>query len=218
VSSFAHLPIKPARQAVTRVGVLLRRELLQASTADDGHLVAYIRRHAPRRLIDALANSGREVRVYGLGPGPDQGRLRFRKVSERAFIHDLATGSALVTTAGNQVVGEALYLGKPVFALPEMGNFEQYINAHLLARTGGGVWRAMESVGDRDLEAFLSDLDRLRRNIDPSRVAGNRAALASIEALLPPRRSIAPEPTGLVSGPSAADLSPVLTHCAHRTG
>ena len=45
---------------------------------------------------------------------------------------------AVVSTAGNQLVGEALYLGKPVLVMPERVNFEQAINAHYLEQSGAG--------------------------------------------------------------------------------
>ena len=80
--------------------------------------------HAPLRApdgaLEALAACGREVRVYGLGAQPSaSGNLRFLAVDERRFMEDLATCTAVVSTAGNQLVGEALYLGKPVLVMPE---------------------------------------------------------------------------------------------------
>ena len=63
-------------------------------------------------------------------------------------------GDYLVATAGNQLVGETLFLGKPCFGMPEAGNFEQYINAHFLGQTGAGRWMGLEQVVPKALQEF----------------------------------------------------------------
>lgn len=97
------------------------------------------------RIFFSISGEGRghatrrEVRMYGLGAQPRRGNLVFRDIDEHRFLEDLATCDAMISTAGNQLVGEALYLAKPVLVLPEARNFEQYINAHFLARSGAGA-------------------------------------------------------------------------------
>ncbi|MEM9701904.1 MAG: glycosyltransferase family protein, partial [Planctomycetota bacterium] len=148
VSSFYDPPLRPAyRDRVTPVGVLMRPEMFAATPTDGGHLLVYLRRFGHEHIFNALRHCGRDVLVYGLGEKPPDGRLRFRPISESGFLEDLAGCDALVTTAGNQLVGEAHYLGKPVFAMPEPGNFEQRINAHFLRTEGGGDWVDIDAFG-----------------------------------------------------------------------
>ena len=45
------------------------------------------------------------------------------------FAEDLARCKAVVSSAGEQLMSESLYLGKPLFSMPEGGNFEQIIMA-----------------------------------------------------------------------------------------
>ena len=183
VSSFYAPPVKPSylKKAV-QVGVLLRPEVAAARPERGGHLVAYLRRFAPDGLLTALKNAGIPVRVYGLGSRPSDGPLTFRAVSETSFLHDLASSEALVCTAGNQLVGEALHLGKPVFAIPERGNLEQAINAHFLKASGAGDAVPPQRVRTGDLWRFLDRLGAFRDAIGPGRQDGT---LRAMEALAP---------------------------------
>lgn len=185
VSSFYAPPLrKRYRSGTVRVGVLLRPEVLRAQPRREGHLTAYFRRPIPETVLLTLSRSPLPVRVYGLGLRPPSGAVRFFPVGLRGFLQDLASAEALVSTAGNQLVGEALYLGKPVLALPEPGNVEQSVNAHFLKISGCG-----EFVEARDFDLprfhdFLASLDRFRRSIVPERVAGNAEALRALAPLL----------------------------------
>lgn len=204
VSSFYSLPVKPSPRRVLQVGVLLRPELERTTVTSGEHLVAYLRRGAPARLLSVLAASDREVRVYGAGSQPPKGRLTFCPINEGGFIADLASAAALVTTAGNQVVGEAVALGKPVLALPESGNMEQEINAHFVKTCGAGRSVSFERLEAADLRDFLAQLPELREGLSRLPGKGNDAALAAVERYLPGhqrvrrpgavRRSFLPQP------------------------
>ena len=208
VSSFFAPPLKPAYRDAVQVGVLIRPELLRVRPERGRHLVAYLRRFAPAEMLEALAASGREVRLYGLGERPPEagGRLRFFPIDERRFLDDLATCDAVVSTAGNQLVGEALALRKPLFVMPEARNFEQLINAFFLEKSGAGWAERGRLTGER-LGAFLESTEALRERIRPELICGNHAALATLTAQLapaPPRPgATARRPAGAAKLPGA---------------
>jgi uncharacterized protein (TIGR00661 family) len=133
-----------------------------------------------------LSNCGFDVRIYGLGERPREGRLSFHAINERAFVDDLAGCAALVSAAGNQLLGEALYLGKPVFAIPEELHHEQQINACFLKQMGAGDWVTLERFTSDPLTRFLSRLDDYRANTAPlaGRLNGTPDALAAINETL----------------------------------
>lgn len=185
VSSFYFPPLKPDYAGdVTQVGVLIRPEVREAARAPGEHLVVYVRRFAPPNLLEALARCGREVRIYGLGSRPAQAKLSFHPLDARAFVADLATSHALVSTAGNQIVGEALYLGKPVLAMPEAGNFEQCINAHFVAANGIGDQVPLEECRTEHLRRFCDRADVHRAHIDTSRIDGTMATMDVLQRRL----------------------------------
>lgn len=185
VSSFYHPPLKPAWGHARQIGVLLRREVLRAMPQRNRHLLCYLRRFSTPQVLEALARGGRDVYVYGLGERPREGRLEFRPANDRQFLEDLAACEAVVCTAGNQLVGEALYLGKPVYALPEANNFEQYVNAHFLAALGAGAWTPLGEITPAGLQDFLARGDEYRQRINPQFLCGNTQALEIVADYLP---------------------------------
>ncbi len=185
VSSFFSSRLLPNRGDVTSVGVMLRRGLQQVSPVDERHLLVYLRRFAPPRLMEALHRCGRNVNIYGLGERPRDGNLRFFEVNETGFLDDLINCHALISNAGNQLVGEALCLRKPVLALPEEGNFEQSVNAHFLAQTGYGSIADAVTFTDKQLTHFLDQVPAFRERIEPRSVNGTADALAVIRRHLP---------------------------------
>lgn len=201
VSSFYRPPLRAGVTNVSQIGVLLRPELMRVRPRRDGHLLVYMRRHPAPGLFDALTATGMPVKVYGLGERPQEGNLRFFEVDERRFMEDLASCEAVVSTAGNQLVGEALYLRKPVLAVPEPHNFEQAINGHFLQQSGGGRC-VTGNLSVADMLSFLDDLEVLRARIVPESVCGNREALDVINRLLPPTPVNVP-----VAAPAAHDMA-----------
>jgi uncharacterized protein (TIGR00661 family) len=185
ISSFYFPPVLRGRQDVTQTGVLLRPDVLSACPERAGHLLVYLRKFASASMLEALKNCGRDVRIYGIGERPREGRLRFRPIDEISFLEDLAACDALISNAGNQLVGEALYLGKPVLAIPEARNFEQFINAHFLRAEGGGDWVAPDQFSDGSLGQFLTRLETPGVAINRHRMNGMPAVLAAIDRHLP---------------------------------
>jgi uncharacterized protein (TIGR00661 family) len=185
VSSFCFPGLRPGVRDTLEVGPLLRRQILETVPIHGEHLTVYLRRAASQRFLDALAASGREARIYGLGAHESRGNLRFLAIDERRFLEDLAGSFALVTTAGNQLLGEALYLRKPILALPEPQNAEQLLHGHLLAREGTGEWARFETIDAEAVRAFLSRVELYRSRIVTEGLAGNAAALAEVRRFLP---------------------------------
>jgi uncharacterized protein (TIGR00661 family) len=150
-----------------QVGPLLRDAITSAVPRDEGYVVSYLRRHTPFSAIEALADCGMPVRVYGLGHRDHVGNVSFHTIDERRFIDDLAGCSAVVAAAGNQLIGESLHLGKPLLALPERAHAEQMMNSHFLASMGCGQFVLLEDITRDKVRAFLDDQGRFRPALAP---------------------------------------------------
>ncbi|MGV8041466.1 MAG: glycosyltransferase family protein [Thermoanaerobaculaceae bacterium] len=61
--------------------------------------------------------------------------------SDSGFLADLRSCAAVVSTAGHQLISEAVFLGKPVYAMP-FAIYEQTFNAAMVAKHGLGTWQA----------------------------------------------------------------------------
>jgi uncharacterized protein (TIGR00661 family) len=136
--------------------------------------------------------------VYGLGAQPDRGPLRFREICERTYVEDLAGCSAYVGAAGNQTLGELLYFGKPVLALPEAKHHEQRINSHFVRQMRVGDFVRLHLFEDSSLRDFLDRLDEFRAALRPlaGQLDGTPAALEVVRRFLPkPVAAIEPQPS-----------------------
>lgn len=182
ISAFFFPPLKKAQHPITQVGVLLRKEVLEAEPMEGDHLVAYVRRRAPGHVLRALSECDRRVCVYGHDRVGRVGNLHFKSIDHRAFVEDLAGAHALITTAGNQVVGESLALKKPVLAYPEPGNFEQHINGFFLENSRLGWSREAHLFDASLLCSFTAAVPDLRDRIRPERLNGNRPTELVVEA------------------------------------
>lgn len=180
ISSFYFPPLKPTCRNVIQVGVMLRSEIENATPQMGDHLLAYFRRDGYDGVLDTLKSSPHPVKVYGLGERPAEGKLEFCPISEQQFIDDLSSCMAVVTNGGNQLVGESLWLEKPVLSMPEDNNFEQLVNAFYLHKSETGMSCAVSKFNSSVLQEFLDCLDDYRANIDRDRMNGNVPTLKII--------------------------------------
>ena len=162
VSAFFRPPLRRGWEHVVQVGPLLRDEVVRAVPRDEGFVLSYLRRHTPFSAVEALADCGLPVRVYGLGERAGFGAVSFHAIEEQRFVADLAACRVLVSAAGNQLIGEALHLGKPLLVLPERAHAEQLMNSHFLAGMGCGEFTLLEEVTPGRVRSFVEGSDRLR--------------------------------------------------------
>jgi len=197
VSAFFRPPLRRGWEHVVQTGPLLRPEILAAQPRDDGFLLSYLRHHTPFSAIESLADCGLPVRVYGLGHRETVGHVSFHTIDDIRFAADLAACHAVVAAAGNQLIGEALHLGKPLLVLPERAHSEQLINSSFLKAMGCGDFRHLEEVTRGDVNEFIAGLDRLRPALAAvaGRMDGTDVVLRVIRhRLATPARSPAPAP------------------------
>lgn len=87
--------------------------------------------------------------------------ITFKQYHEREFLHVLSTSRAVISTAGHQLISEAVYLGKPVFVLP-FSTYEQQYNAHMVSHFQIGSTAACISY--EALGMFLENAGSYARN------------------------------------------------------
>ncbi len=182
VSSFYEGGVRDRR--VRFVGPILRPEVLARRETNGDHLLVYLNQGAWQltpKIEHGLRTLGMPVVVYGTGRQGQDGPLSFRAPSNEGFLDDLASCRAVFSTAGNQLVGEAVWLGKPMLVTPEH-TVEQRLNAAAVERLGIG--RAVRHA-DIDLgvfSAFLSDAEGYRTTLRHAARDGRAEALVAIEA------------------------------------
>jgi uncharacterized protein (TIGR00661 family) len=165
---------------------ILRPEILAAQRGAGDHIVVY-QGGANQALQSALAATGIECRIYGMRPGLTEevrdGKLRFLPFSEAGFITDLATCRAVVAAGGFTLMGEAVFLGKPMLAIPLDNQFEQMLNARYLEHEGYGMWAA--NLDDATVvPRFLERVPECARALAGYHQDGNRELLDAVDEFL----------------------------------
>jgi uncharacterized protein (TIGR00661 family) len=187
ITTFFHPEVRKDRTKL--FPPILRKEILdaRAGAAAGEHLLVYQTAEGNDALAGVLAASGVECRVYGMRRAITEeqveGNIRYRPFSEAGFIADLASARAVVAGGGFTLMGEAVYLGKPMLAIPVGGQFEQVLNSRYLSHLGYG--RMSERLDDpAELRAFLDAVPACAERLTAHRQEGNKLILDEIDHLL----------------------------------
>ena len=129
------------------VGPILREEVRNAVPSRGEYILVYVKASSS----DAVKN------ILKTFTDVD---FRFFPASEPAedFVTSLAGCRAVIAPAGHQLLSEALYLKKPVLAIPQEKQYEQRLNARMLKASGWGRGTDLSSL-ERDLRRFLDEID-----------------------------------------------------------
>ncbi len=182
VTSFHYLP--PANRALTEVYPPLVKQKLTAYQAHPGeHALVYLRGDNLARLSKQLKRSQRPFLIYGLGEKPRDGNLFFKKTSEDAFLHDLATCHYVITNGGHSLISEALYFGKPVLCHPVRLFYEQFFNAYFLKENGFGDYSLNNACWQDIVREFEAGVEGYRTRIAAGNFIGYKLVAARLDEL-----------------------------------
>lgn len=184
ITSFFRPPVR--KPDTTLVAPILRPEILNAKRTDGAHLLVYQTAEGNDHLAAALTATGLECRVYGMRRSIKEeqveANLRYRPFSEDVFIEDLASARAVVAGGGFTLMGEAVYLRKPLLSVPIEGQFEQIINGRYLTREGYGMMA--DAIDDRVMRAFTDGLPSFQRRLANYTQNGNEELFAALDQTL----------------------------------
>jgi uncharacterized protein (TIGR00661 family) len=150
------------------VGPILRKEIRKAQVRSGDYFLVYTKDSSRVRMQETLSRfTDVQFRVF-----PN---------SEEDFTQALAGCRGVIAPAGHQLISESLFLGKPVLAIPQSGQFEQRLNARMLKLSGRGDRGRFRTL-DKDLRRFIDGiaeyphaergLETFRYDDDTERTAG----------------------------------------------
>lgn len=178
----------PVRKEKTRLfPPILRPEILNANRRNGQHLLVYTTGEGNQSIADSLRRTGLECRIYGmkrnLTTEEVDGTLRYQPFSEDKFIDDLASSRAVIAGGGFTLMGEAVYLRKPMLAVPLARQFEQVLNARYLELEGYG--RHAESLDDpKTILDFVAALPKYEAKLESYTQDGNKNVLGALDEWL----------------------------------
>jgi uncharacterized protein (TIGR00661 family) len=161
---------------------ILRNRILEAETKQEEHIVVYQTTTTNDRLLQILKEVNTPFRVYGMGRDERIGNVWLRGFSEEEFIQDLATCRGVLATGGFSLMGEAIYLGKPLLAVPLRKQFEQLLNSLYLEKLGYGEYH--DELTPEVVRAFSGRADGYTENLKNHQQEGNTRILDSLDRLI----------------------------------
>jgi len=88
----------------------------------------------------------------------------------------------VIASGGFTLMGEAVYLHKPMLAEPVARQFEQILNARYLEKEGYGL--CAEQITEGSLNDFLGRLPGFEENLSRYSQDGNEDLLAKLESVM----------------------------------
>jgi uncharacterized protein (TIGR00661 family) len=166
---------------------ILRPEILAAKQRRGEHLLVYTTGEGNDTLATTLAKTGIECRIYGMRRGIKEeqveGNLRFQPFSEDKFIDDLASCRAVIAGGGFTLMGEAVYMHKPMLAVPLARQFEQVLNARYLEHEGFGKFA--DTLDDpKTVHDFIAALPACEEKLASYKQDGNKEILRALDEWL----------------------------------
>jgi uncharacterized protein (TIGR00661 family) len=161
---------------------ILRDAVLDATPTEGDHVLVYQTSDTFHDLIPTLQRLPGRFIVYGLKRDELLGNVTLKGFSEEGFVRDLASARAVLAGGGFSLMGEAVYLHKPLLSVPLKGQFEQTLNALYLQKLGYGEYH--KELDERAIAQFLARAPEYAKNVAQHRQDRNHAILAKLDSLI----------------------------------
>jgi uncharacterized protein (TIGR00661 family) len=186
ITTFFYPPVRPKyAEDTTLVPPILRKAILDAKkhAAMGDHVLVYQTSASDTTLIEELNRiRGAKFVVYGLRKAARHGNCTLKEFSEDGFVADLASARAVVCNGGLSLIGEAVYLGKPIFSVPVRNQYEQVLNARYLEELGYGL--GAERIEADVLRLFLDEAPKYAARVARHKQDGNRELFDAVDEFL----------------------------------
>jgi uncharacterized protein (TIGR00661 family) len=151
VAVFHHCPPSPY---YIRVEAMVRTELARLNPSNGDHVLLYAKGLLGTRILQVASICTERFVAYGCS-GVDAPNIEYKPTSYDGFAVDLASCKAVVCSAGQQLISEARYFGKPVLAVPMPRQHEQEINARFARLEGIGDFCSIDKLSPERIAAVI---------------------------------------------------------------
>jgi uncharacterized protein (TIGR00661 family) len=181
ITTFFFPPVRKERTSL--FPPILRDEILAAKPSRGEHILVYQTSTSNHELVPVLRSmADHRFVVYGLGREESLGNVQLRDFSETRFVDDLAGCRAVIAGGGFSLMGEAVYLGKPLLSVPVRHQFEQTLNALYLEQYGYGEHH--RELSPEGITHFLGHVDEYAAKLRNHTQDGNRLIFEALDRLV----------------------------------
>ena len=139
---------------------VIRQAVRQLEPSDGPHVTVYLPAYGEARIIQTLRKLPQqhwEVFSAKCASPYQIDNVHVLPIHPDRFIESMAASSGVICGAGFETPSEALYLGKPLLAVPMRGQFEQQCNAVALRQMGVTVLDVFSTEVIPSLRAWLEE-------------------------------------------------------------
>ena len=171
LTSFFYPKVRPRKNAVIYPPVI-REDIFKLKTTKKDHVIVYQTSRESVKLVNKLKYLKNEnFIVYGFNKDEIDENLHFKTFNEDEFYEDLSSAKAVICNGGFTFISEAIYLKKPIYSVPALGNFEQTLNGYYVQRLGYGEYHEIMSA--KRAQKFLNNLAEYEENLKSVKKTNN---------------------------------------------
>lgn len=162
IPSFAD--IKPKSPKTTKiVSPIIREAVKKLKPVNEDFVLVYQTSPSNKAMITKLLKSNNKYIIYGMNE-KSRKNLIFKGFSSDGFLDDLRRCKYVIINGGFTVLSEALYLKKPILAVPIGKQYEQIYNANSIHTMKYGTFTYKLNIDD--IMNFEKNIDIYRDNIN----------------------------------------------------
>jgi uncharacterized protein (TIGR00661 family) len=121
---------------------IIRDEVITMTLSNEGHYTVYIPDVELNLLVADLTKASHarfHIFTNKVTENTEYKNCLLHKPDPTTFMHSFASSQGIITRCGFQTTAEALYTGKKLMAIPQVGQYEQACNAVALEQLGATV-------------------------------------------------------------------------------
>lgn len=161
---------KEYNPALQYVGAVLGPEVFNYKPIQGEHILVYINTKSRNtsNLMKVLRECGRPVKIYPADEFKQEANITYCASNRESFLKDLSSCAAIVSSAGNQLVGESVYYGKPLVVMPEPA-LEQKLNRHFIEKNNFGLGTSLEEISLSHINFAIEHINPMSTKISFSK-------------------------------------------------
>jgi uncharacterized protein (TIGR00661 family) len=138
---------------------VIRSEVRNMETSNDGHYTVYLPAYDDRTLVKHLSKTDAVWHIFSKRQKTPvrEGNVHICPVNNQEFNKSLASCAGLLTGGGFEGPAEALYLQKKLLMIPMTGQYEQRCNALAASRLGVPVVAEIDDDFATHLNTWIAD-------------------------------------------------------------
>ena len=182
LTTFFYPEARNIKKRTYLVPPIIREEILKLKPKKGKHILVYQTSDTYQALLPTLKKINEKFVIYGLHKNMKDGNLTLRDFNEDIFLDDLANCKAIITNGGFTLIGEAIYLKKPILSIPIKLQYEQIVNAIYVEKMKYGEFH--EEISKEVVENFLKRLPKYEKVLSRYKQDGNKILFKTVDKII----------------------------------